>query len=272
MPGSWLNRCTLLTAAAALAVVATGACVTSAQGAGSWLGVHLTSTIILAALWIGVAVLARKDRPALRLAFAALGLLAIEGGLGERANAPWIAVAHATVAPVVLTLAACGALCTSAGWKAGPVHVFDHGSPSLRSLAVLTPVLVMVQIVLGACFRHKTMGLTWHIIGAMVVALVILIFGMFVNQQFPAHRALRPYANAMLAVAMTQVLLGVAAITTLMLAPENTVTSGIVASTVAHVTVGALTLATAMTLALQIHRNVQKAAEEPEEEGPTVAL
>ena len=125
----------------------------------------------------------------------------------------------------------------------GPETVFDQGWPSLRSLAVITPVFVLAQVSLGAAFRHKEMGLTWHLVGAMLVSILILLLGMFVLQQFPKHPSLRPAAIALLTIAVAQVLLGIAAITAEMLAPGNTVPLGVMLSTAAHVTVGALTLA-----------------------------
>ena len=77
--------------------------------------------------------------------------------------------------------------------------------PSLRSLAILMPALVLVQIALGAAFRHGAIGVMPHVIGAMVVSLAILIVCAFVLHQFPEHRALRPAAMALLAVTLVQV-------------------------------------------------------------------
>jgi heme A synthase len=145
----------------------------------------------------------------------------------------------------------------------------DAGWPSLRSLAVITPIFVLGQVILGAAFRHKTGGLTWHIVGAMVVSLLVLLLGMFVMQQFPKHQALRPGAIAMLSLVLLQVLLGIAAITTEMLASSNTVPASVTHSTAAHVAVGSLTLAATLVLSIQIRRNVQKPAEEPEEDEST---
>lgn len=266
-----MNVTALLTALATLAMVVTGACVTSEQTTGAMLDVHLALSVLVTVLLIALTITVRKDRMALRVSLAALGVLIVEGGLGHSASIPWVSVLHATLAPILLALTAVAGVCTSKSWKAGPEPCIDCGWPSLRSLAIMTPALVLIQVVLGACFRHKTMGLTWHIIGAMVVSLAILLFGMFVNQQFPKHSALKPWAVSMLVVALTQVLLGVAAITALMVAPDNVVTINVVVSTVAHVSVGALTLATALILAIQVRRNVQKAAEEPEEEGSAAA-
>lgn len=116
-------------------------------------------------------------------------------------------------------------------------------------------VLVLLQVGLGAAFRHKAMGLMPHLMGAMVVALWILIVCMFVMQQFPEHKALRPAANLLLAVTLTQVFLGIAALTMRMLSSENTM--GLLISTTGHVTTGAMTLGATVILTMQIRRNVQ---------------
>ena len=73
----------------------------------------------------------------------------------------------------------------------GPEMVDDHGWPSLRSLAIIVPLVVLTQIALGAGFRHGAISVMPHMVGAMVVTLVILFVGAFVLQQFPTHRALR---------------------------------------------------------------------------------
>jgi hypothetical protein len=70
---------------------------------------------------------------------------------------------------------------------------------------------------------------------------------------------------SLLSIVLTQVFLGIAAITTEMLAPDNIVPLSVMLSTAAHVTVGSLTLAASLMLAIQIRRNVQKAPEEPED-------
>ena len=133
-------------------------------------------------------------------------------------------------------------------------------------MASAAPVLVLAQVMLGAAYRHRAMGLAWHIVGAMVVALTILIVGMCVMQGCGMHRALRPAGIALLIIGLTQVLLGFAALTTEMLAPDNTTPLPVILSTVAHVGVAAATLAASLVLAIQVRRNVRKPAEEPEEQ------
>jgi hypothetical protein len=89
----------------------------------------------------------------------------------------------------------------------------------------------------------------------MVVALALMLLGMFVLHQFPAHRSLRSAAHTMLGVTFLQVFLGIAAyFARLQAATKPTL---MVLTTVAHVALGALTLATTIVLSIQIRRNVR---------------
>ena len=130
----------------------------------------------------------------------------------------------------------------------------------MRSLAILTPILVLLQISLGAAFRQKALTLLPHVLGAMFVALVILLESIFVLQQFPTHRALRPAAKTLLGVAFGQVFLGLTAL--IMKSMADDTATPVIATVAAHVTGGAVTLATTIVLSILIRRNVQPRVEE----------
>ena len=269
--GLWLHRYALLVANCLFFVVVTGAWVTSSQPAtasslASPTVIHVAAGLLAAVLTIVLAIWL-MTAGSKWLGLTLLAAVVAEVLLGERSTA----ISHACLAPILFAVSAAAAVCTSPGWKQAPEIVFDQGWPSLRSLSVIVPAFILLQVTLGAAFRHKAMGLTWHIVGAMVVSLLILLLGMFLMQQFPQHRALRPAAITMLSVGLTQVLLGIVAITTQMIAPDNTTPLSVMLSTSAHAAVGALTLAASLVLAIQIRRNVRKAIEEPEEESESAA-
>src|SRR5262249_4227723 len=138
-------------------------------------------------------------------------------GLGEAARGtafPQAAsVLAACLAPLILAGVLAIALFTSQAWREGPERVQDYGWPSMRSLAISTPVLVLIQVSLVAMYRHKVIGLMSHLIGAMFIALMILLLGVFVLQQFPKHRTLAPAAKTFMTIGFTQVALGLAALT-----------------------------------------------------------
>jgi cytochrome c oxidase assembly protein subunit 15 len=168
---------------------------------------------------------------------------------------PGVSIAHACLAQLFFSTMLAITVFTSKRWQEGPQMVDDHGWPSLRTLAIVVPVMVLAQVALGAAFRHRVLGVMPHVIGAMVVALALMLLGMFVLHQFPAHRGLRRAAHSMLGVTFLQVFLGIAAyFARLEAATKPTL---MVLTTVAHVALGALTLATTIVLSIQIRRNVR---------------
>jgi heme A synthase len=281
-----LYRAALLLALAALLLVITGAAALSLDRPGPngqpmppagaailWQQIHWITAAVVGLLTIGFAIWLQRAEIGSgirRLSWYAVAILAIGAFLGEPrvlAALPELAsIAHALLAQLFFAATAALALCTSPSWERGPELVKDSGWPSLRSLAVITPSLVVLQALLGAAFRHNATGVMPHILGAMVVLLLILVFGMFVMQQFPQHAALRPAAVALMVITFVQLTLGVTVIT--MEALTNETTGAVVIATVAHVAIGALTVAASVVLAIQVRRNVQPATDDTPAQQP----
>ena len=194
-----------------------------------------------------------------KLAWVALGWVSVVGLLGgltvKLLTPPPVSILHTCLAQMFFSLTVSMVVFTSRSWQAGPEFVEDNGWPSMRSLAIALPVFVLAQIALGAGFRHRAIGILPHILGAMIVSFLILVAGVFVLHQFPTHPALRPAAVALLAIACLQVGLGILAYVARLNASEYPLF--MVLSTVAHVAVGALTLAASIVFAIQIRRNVR---------------
>jgi heme A synthase len=258
-------RHALLLAALALIVVATGSVGTSARlgesgglEAASRHGHYAAAAVAgLLAAWLGVRLSSKGEYSrvgwTVLAAFFAVGLPGALGSLGVRPAAA--GMVHAWLAPLFAAAAAAAAVMASPDWSRGPDPVKDHGWPSLRSLSTLVPLLLIAQIGLGAAFRHRSMSVLPHLVGAMLVALLILILAVFVMNQFPGHRSLRPWAVALLAIALTQVMLGLATfLAGFMVAESSPVAMGL---TLAHVTAGSLTMAASVVLAVQIRRHVR---------------
>jgi len=180
-----------------------------------------------------------------------------------------VSIAHACLAQLFFSVTVAIAVFTSRKWQEGPEPVEDYGWPSLRSLALLTPVLVLLQIGLGAGFRHRAFGLLPHVTGAMIVPLVILLLGSFVLHQFPKHRSLRPAAVGLLTITFAQVVLGIVAYVARMNAADYPL--AMVLTTVAHVATGGLTLAASVVLSIQIRRNVHARSAETADARQVVA-
>ena len=261
-----MHRYAIVVAGFVLVLVISGAAFTTSNTDPSYYAPHWITAAVTGVLVAGLAVrlISRGWR---RLGWLMLAALIADVALaapGALQTMPVTTrVLHSCLAQLLLAASAAAVLCTSRGWNQDPVLAADSGWPSLRSLAVITPVFVLGQVFLGAAFRHKALGLMPHIVGAMIVAVFILMVCIFVTQQFGEHAALKPAANTLLAVAGAQVFLGIAAVTVLMIVKDPTPTS--IAITVAHVTNGGATLAASVLLGMQIRRNVYKQAEEDEE-------
>ena len=194
-----------------------------------------------------------------KLGWTALGVVVVQGLLGGITvlwlQPPWVSAAHACLAHLFFSTTASIALFTSKGWLKGAEVVEDYGRPSLRTLAIIAPLMVLGQIALGAGFRHRAISLIPHIAGSMIVSLTLLVVGVFVLSQFPKHRVLRNAAYAMLGITTLQVFLGIGAYYALLEAANSPFQR--VLATVAHVANGGLTLAFTILLSIQIRRNVR---------------
>lgn len=258
-------RYVILVAVCALLLIASGAWVTGNQqsGAATDTQLHVVAAAVTGALALGLAGwLSVADRGWLRwLGWGAVAVFAIDGALGWRADlpalSPAIAVVHASLAPLFFSILVVIAVFLSPYWKSGPEPTDDRGWPALRYLAIALPPLVLLQIVLGAAYRHKITGVMPHMGGAMLVAIDGLVVSMVVIQQYPAHRALRPAAVALVSVLLAQITLGIAAFTMQLLDLESA--AAFVPSTVLHVVVGCVTLGASLAMAIQVQRNVQPA-------------
>jgi cytochrome c oxidase assembly protein subunit 15 len=218
-------------------------------------------------LTVGLAIwLSRREQRAWmrKLGWTAVAAVIVQGLLGGLTVLlllpPAVSVSHACLAQLFFSTTVAIAVFTSRNWFEEREMVNDYGRPSLRSLALTAPVLVLAQIALGASFRHGAIGVMAHILGAMVVALAVLILGAFVLHQFPDHPTLRPAAVAMLAITLLQVVLGIAAYWARLQAAEKPLL--MVIATVVHVATGALTLASTVVLAIQVRRHVRAASAE----------
>ncbi len=182
---------------------------------------------------------------------------------------PPVSILHTCLAQLFFSLTVAMVIFTSKSFEAGPEIVYDQGWPSLRSMAIATPLLVLGQIALGAGFRQGVLSVLWHIMGAMAVTLAIMLTSVFVMQQFPNHWALKTSAKALLTITIVQLCLGVVAFVMRLQAAEFPL--WMVISTVTHVAVGASTLATSMILAIQIRYNVRPALKKTATEPQAVA-
>jgi heme a synthase len=182
----------------------------------------------------------------------------------------WISSAHATLAQSFFCILVSVALFTSRGWlEAKPAQFSDSSSPSLRILSLVCVVAILVQLMLGAAFRHSGIKLLPHLISAAVVTglLVWTTSRVITNPSMP--EAVRRPAGLLLGLLIVQLLLGLASYLTRVQwgADAAQPQLAMVASTVSHVIVGALLLATSLVLTIETRRHLIPAADAVREDG-----
>jgi cytochrome c oxidase assembly protein subunit 15 len=214
-------------------------------------------TAILA-IWLA----RRASRFLQNLGWTALGLViaqAILGGMRVLFHDPALtATIHAILAQIFFVTVVSLALLTSGWWNSDLAELDDPGSPPVRTLSLITTTAIFVQLILGAGFRHGAFGILPHLIGAVVVLFLVVWTGRTVRNRFGSVRDLRRWGILLQAFLGTQILLGVAAywaVVQEIKAAQPTMTYVIL--TVAHVLVGALTLAASVLLTLASYRLIR---------------
>jgi heme a synthase len=213
-------------------------------------------TLILAIL------LARSGSRFLRnLGITALMLViaqAVLGGMRVLFHNPALtATVHAILAQIFFVTVVSLSLFTSQWWNSNPPKLDDPASPPLRTLSASTAAAIFVQLILGAGFRHGAFQILPHIIGAFVVLFLAIWTSRTFRVRFGAVAHLRRWGILLTSFIGTQFLLGIAAywaVVQEIRAQQPTTTYVIL--TVAHVLVGALTLAASVVLALSAFRAI----------------
>jgi heme a synthase len=178
---------------------------------------------------------------------------------------PAVSTAHATVGQTFFCIAVCIAVFTGRKWVEENLRVeFDSRRPSLQTLTYLSILILYVQLILGAMFRHH--GLSWwpHVLNAGFVTVILGWTSIRALTQYSKVDAIRRPAIALLSLLLAQLCLGFTAFLTRVAWGRDAVQPELpmVVSTVAHVAVGALLLATAVVLAIQVWRHAPIALKE----------
>ncbi|HXF42088.1 MAG TPA: COX15/CtaA family protein [Blastocatellia bacterium] len=194
-----------------------------------------------------------------------LGLIALAGVIaqagigGLRVLLPEykaaIAVPHALVAQSFFGLIVAMAVFTSRSWSGVRESRPDVGNPGLRKLATMAVAAVLIQLVLGAGFRHGAFGIIPHISGALVVTALIISTSVITIRRHGGDGFLTRPAKLATGLVIVQAVLGVAAyLARLAAAGDPQPLEPMISLTVAHLVVGALTLASVLVLCLRSHR------------------
>jgi heme a synthase len=230
----------------------------------------LVSLTLAIALWT---LLVERRRWLRWLAIGALGTVITQATLGGLTvlffQPPWLSTAHATVAQTFFCIAVAIALFTGRKWvnpqQEQEPHVQpDPHRPVLFTLTLLSIFMLYVQLILGGMFRHH--GMSWwpHVLNAIFVTIILAWTAIRAISLYPKIDAVRRPAIAMLSLLLAQLCLGFTAFVTRVAWGRNAAQPELpmVASTVAHVAVGALLLATTVVLAIQVWQHVPVALTE----------
>ena len=196
-----------------------------------------------------------------RLGFVALGAVIAQGILGGLTviyllPTP-ISVSHACLAQLFFCMTLSLALFTSRGWNSPVEPVEDREAPQFCHLAVAATVAIFIQLALGAALRHKGLGIAPHLVGAGVVAVLILWVAHRAFWNLSGQGTMVRLALAAGALMLLQLTLGVGSYW-IRLVTQDAVQPQLstVWITTAHVAVGALLLGASLLLTLQSYRRL----------------
>jgi cytochrome c oxidase assembly protein subunit 15 len=191
-----------------------------------------------------------------------------------------ISTAHATLAQIFFCLTASLAFFTSPDWHWDETKLEDASTPSFQHLAMITTGVILVQLTLGAVYRHANGGVifqdyghgptvSWdwvlhrsnegliapHIVGACVVTLLVGWVVSTVLMRFAKQPGLLHPALLLGGLLVAQLFLGMGSYIMKMAArsaPQPL--PPVVDITTTHVAVGALLLVTSLYLTYQARR------------------
>ncbi|QDU85540.1 Heme A synthase [Planctomycetes bacterium Pla163] len=241
----------------------------------AWEHTHRMIGVVVGLAAIGMVVVTRKCRlagGAQAAAWIALFAIVVQGTVGGfrvLENAPNLAFLHGVLAQVTIALITVAAVTCSNAWQTLPGGRTPDGP---RTLALVTSLLVLGQITLGAVYRHGLRnpefdevkgGLHMHITAAFVLLGVIIFFAirvaLYANRMVEANPAAAPLAaplnngkRRLHALIGTQILLGFAAWMAFGDPDRVSLAESLIAG--AHLVVGALVLVQTVALVLWLQR------------------
>ncbi|HLK70172.1 MAG TPA: hypothetical protein VKU19_42375 [Bryobacteraceae bacterium] len=263
-----VHRAAMLVGIGELAAILSGAFITGSriafaphqQATGPDAHQFIAIAALLLALgfcvWVSSAGGSRLIRVAAWFAFASLALAGATGWAAPRSPA-WL-VCHALFSHLSIALMSATLMLSSDGWRQPPEPVSAGSWNFLRPAAVAMPPAVLVQISLGALYRHQIIGVMPHMLGAMVVALLTLVIAVILLQHFPHQRELKTAATALISLVIAQVCLGITVFLILLLGVGDT--PWFVWASTGHVCVGTLTFAASVAAAMQVRRYMAPAS------------
>jgi cytochrome c oxidase assembly protein subunit 15 len=285
--GVWLHRYATLAAFCTLVLIAAGALVTSNDAGLSipdwplsygklvppliggiryeWTHRLIAGTVGM--LTLGLAawlIVADSRRWMRRLGVAAVGLIVAQATLGGMTvlffQPWWVSTAHACLAQAFFCVMVSLAVFTTPSW--GPAAGIRFiGARTSEKLAMTVVVAVFLQLLVGAGYRHKGLGMTWHLAGAVIVTVAVFWTVVRALRHDQHEAGVAPAAITLGSLLLGQLFLGGGSLGAKLYYSDAPQPMPIfVYVTTIHVALGALTLASAVVLALLLFRANSRAS------------
>ena len=221
-------------------------------------------------IWIIIlaALLARYDeRPWVKkLGYAAVAGVIFQGVLGGLTVLQllhyWLPVIHACTAEIMFAILVSIAFFTSRWYTQDLPQYPDPTSPTVHSVVTFNVLVIFLQVLLGAGFRHHYMSYSPHVIWAMIVLLSVIWTAATLRRRFPNVVAIsraRIYLHVLVGL---QLVLGLGSLwARLTTADDPQPMPVMIAFTVAHTVVGAILFAASIVTVLICYRLVPRKRE-----------
>jgi cytochrome c oxidase assembly protein subunit 15 len=226
-----------------------------------------------------VSVVFRETRETLprALAVAFLAMVCVQGLFGglrvtgnltsatsgtELAPSTLLAIVHGMFGQIVFVTACVIACVTSDGWRGTVARTGLRGAAALRAMPVALVAVLLVQLFLGASYRHLQIPPTdgqaaqhpawpvWgHVIGAFVVLSLAVATGALSSSRAREIRPMRILGKGLVHAIGLQFALGIAALVVVLIRETAAIPVYEVLVTSAHQAIGAVILATSAMLA-----------------------
>ena len=228
--------------------------------------------VIAAILGIFIIILAvmlwqKEERPRLKwLGFLALAGVIFQGVLGGLTVIKllhyWLPVMHACTAELMFAILVSIAFFTSHWWMENLPQYEDRGSPSIHSIVTFNAIIIFVQVLLGAGFRHQYITVKPHVMGSVVVLASVIWTASVLRRRFAHVKEITRVRVALHAILGLQILLGIAAYwSRISTAADPQPMPVMITFTVIHTVVGALLFATSIIAVLLCYRLVPRKRE-----------
>jgi len=230
---------------------------------------HRVIAAILGISIIGLAyLLARYDeRPWLKkLGYAAVAGVIVQGVLGGLTVLQllhyWLPVMHACTAELMFAIVVSIALFTSRWYMQDLRQYPDSCTPTVHALVNFNAIVIFLQVLLGAGFRHHYMSYSPHVIWSMIVLFSVIWTASTLRRRFADVQAISRARILLHVLVGLQIILGLGSLwSRLSTADAPQPMPVVVAFTVVHTVVGAILFAASVVTVLVCYRLVPRKRE-----------